>query len=231
MILSLVEYLQNICGGKMHTKMRWLLAIAIIAWVPYAQSAKPDEWEITYEKAMTETIKNVRRIDPLLFSSLAVPDDVVNKLRKLGCKIPQADKIHEPHNIINGEFGVKGQTDWAAICSKEPGTSFIVVLWGGKRPCPSEITSSKDSDKEWIRQPVMSETDLIGHYPRNIEVEGYLRTIRTADTSYFLDGDHKTGIDYANEGIVESASVDSVDTNSYYCSKGKWKKWSENAGD
>lgn len=184
---------------------------------------------------MNETIKNVRRIDPLSFSPLSVPDWVVNRLKGQGCKIPQAASIHELHNIINGEFGIKGQTDWAALCSRETGTSFILVLWGDKSPCPSEILTSKDSDKNWIRFPVMNETSPPTYYQRDKATEGYLRVIRKVSQNYFSNEEHgaptKKGNKFTNEGIVESASIDSVDTNSYYCMNGNWNKWGEDEGD
>jgi len=184
---------------------------------------------------MIDTIKNVKRISPLLFSPLTVPDEIVNKLNTMGCKVPQAATIHEPHNIINGEFAISGQTDWAAVCSKETGTSFIIVLWGGKSPCSSIIDSSKDPDNVWIRFPVMNETYKPNYFKRDRELEGYLRNIRKVSSEYFTDGENssteKNRKKFTNEGVVEFFSIDEVDTNSYYCIGGKWLKIRENEGD
>jgi hypothetical protein len=219
----------------MRIKIRWLFAAVMMILMAHAQGAAPDEWEVAHEKAMNETIQNVRRIDPLSFSPLLVPDWIVNKLKEQGCKIPQAASIHEPHNIINGEFGISGQTDWAALCSRETGSSFILVLWGDKSPCPSEILTSRDSDKNWIRFPVMNETSAPTFHQRDKKTEGYLRVIRKVSEKYFSNKAQGTatrnGDKFTNEGIVESASIDSVDTNSYYCMNGNWNKWSEDEGD
>lgn len=72
-----------------------------------------------------------------------VPSNVVIELKKLGCLIPQGILDHT--NVIEGEFAIPGQKDWAALCSTK-GSSHIHIFWGGPNTCPSVIAERPDKD-------------------------------------------------------------------------------------
>jgi hypothetical protein len=90
--------------------------------------AGADEWG--------EAAKQIVYIAPAKFPGL--PKDIVQKLTERNCKIPQSPEIQEPHNVVKGEFAKPGQTDWAALCSKD-GKSSVLIFWGGSAPCPAEL--------------------------------------------------------------------------------------------
>lgn len=83
--------------------------------------------------------QGVRMVAPHAFTPLtgAVRDSFVAKR----CLVPQAEGVNVPrdlHNMISGDFAARGQTDWAALCSRAD-SSRIVVIWGGPARCPSEL--------------------------------------------------------------------------------------------
>jgi hypothetical protein len=71
-----------------------------------------------------------------------VPQIVRDQLEQRHCLIPQDPQTKELHNIVQGEFAHKGQTDWAAYCSVE-GQSQVVVIWGGPSRCVGEPFGSE----------------------------------------------------------------------------------------
>lgn len=90
----------------------------------------------------TEADRAVTRLSPTAFHQL--PRQVVRKLLSLGCTIPQAKEILEPHNVIRGKFQRSNQTDWAVLCSRKR-TSSILIFWKGSAGWFSEIAKARDS--------------------------------------------------------------------------------------
>jgi len=83
------------------------------------------------------------RLPPAAFREL--PKSLVRELEKLGCTIPQASGVTEPHNVIKGEFAETGKTDWAVLCSKDR-ASTVLVFWNGKKRNPGQIAWRQDGD-------------------------------------------------------------------------------------
>ena len=72
-----------------------------------------------------------------------LPSNIVMELKKLDCLIPQGILDHT--NAIEGEFAIKGQKDWAVLCSIN-GKSSIHIFWGGSKKCPSVIAERWDEE-------------------------------------------------------------------------------------
>ena len=96
----------------------------------------------TWGKAVQPRHEPVR-LSPAAFREL--PKGLVRELQKLKCTIPQASGVAEQHNVIQGEFAKRGQTDWAVLCSKD-GESTVLVFWNGSRRNPARIARSEDGD-------------------------------------------------------------------------------------
>jgi hypothetical protein len=73
-----------------------------------------------------------RYIAPETF--VEAPARVVAELKARGCMIPQASD-GKAHNVIRGEFIVRGQVDWAALCSRQ-GKSSILLISDHEKKCP-----------------------------------------------------------------------------------------------
>lgn len=95
---------------------------------------------ISQHKATTPD-SAISRLPPSAFSQL--PENIVEYLHHKGCTIPQSYMRSEPHNVISGEFARRGQTDWAALCSRN-GQSSVIVFWGGSTRSFSEIAKALD---------------------------------------------------------------------------------------
>jgi hypothetical protein len=171
-----------------------LISMSLLA---AAQIASADEWG--------DADRKIRRVDSAEFRQL--PIEIIQELKKRGCTIPQSYVSEKLHNVINGEFAKKGQKDWAVLCSRDH-SSFVLIFWGGDRPCPSEILQSKD--RGWLQ----GTGDGIG----------YSRVISTVGKN-FIDSHFEAyggpipptilheGI---NEAFIEKAST------VHYCHNGKW---------
>jgi hypothetical protein len=72
-----------------------------------------------------------------------LPTNIIVELKKLDCVIPQGILDHT--NAIDGEFAIKGQKDWAVLCSTN-GKAHIHIFWGGPEKCPSFIAERSDED-------------------------------------------------------------------------------------
>lgn len=146
----------------------------------------------------------IKRLPP---NAYKIPTELLTELQQQGCTIPQADLQGGPNNVIKGQFAKKGQTDWAALCSKE-GFSSILIHWGGAANCPSEIGRAEDSG-----------------YLQGIgdgEV-GFSRQIRVVNQKAILsygryNGDKLPAI--THQGI-EDAFLDKA-SGILYCHEGQW---------
>jgi hypothetical protein len=60
-----------------------------------------------------------------------LPRNIVQELQRRDCTIPQVAGFNKRQNVIHGEFGKPGQTDWAVLCAKA-GFVELYVLWNGR---------------------------------------------------------------------------------------------------
>ena len=81
------------------------------------------------------------RLPPTEFSEL--PGTVVRELQRRGCTIPQEAYTKKRHNVIKGEFGKPGQSDWAVLSSVK-GVSSILVFWNGSEKNPATVAPLED---------------------------------------------------------------------------------------
>ena len=88
-----------------------------------------------------EAEKEIKLLEPFSFKQL--PKPIVKKLETRGCKIPQVYAFEKPHNIIQGQFAKKGQSDWAVLCSVNS-ASTLLIFWGGPTQCTSEMEKEKN---------------------------------------------------------------------------------------
>jgi hypothetical protein len=96
----------------------------------------------SYSTALSEEKKGIY-INPGQVKG--VPANIALELKKLNCQIPQGILDHT--NAIEGEFVIKGQKDWAVLCSTK-GKSHIHIFWGGPKRCPTVI--AERSDEEYL---------------------------------------------------------------------------------
>jgi hypothetical protein len=111
------------------------------------------------------------RLPPSAFREL--PRSLIRELQRLGCTIPQASGVTEPHNVIRGEFAKTGQTDWAVLCSKDR-ASTLLVFWNGSKRNPSRIARAEDGDVFTRRITAVGRTDIVerGLKPGPIDHQG-----------------------------------------------------------
>ena len=127
--------------------------------------------------------------------------------------IPQPDsvfKFDKLHNIVSGEFGKVGQTDWVVVCSRN-GRSEILVIWGGQEHCHSVVEEEYPDSAQtqgWGSHGMVY-SRIISSFPAPVErlfkMDEGLPEKRTHDAinDYFMD---KGG-------------------SSVYCHEGKWVRF------
>lgn len=84
----------------------------------------------------------IKRLPPSAFSVL--PRAVSSYLTRRKCTIPQSDYFEQKHNVIRGQFMIRGRMDWAILCSRN-GTSTILIFAPGRTKPVAEIASGEDS--------------------------------------------------------------------------------------
>ena len=150
---------------------------------------------------------NIERLTPVAFPQL--PKNLMKNLQARGCTIPQAGFKPKPNNVISGDFAKRGQTDWAALCSRG-GESSILVFWGGSVKSPAELAKAPD-DAYWLGN------DRDGfHYYRHIMVadrDYILAHYREYGRGGFIPPINHDGID---DGFLEKGSA------VYYFHRDKW---------
>jgi len=178
-----------------------LLALHLLAAI--ALYAQQDKWELAAGP--------INRLSVSAFPSL--PPGFRDLLQKRGCLVPQSFAQETPHNVIHGEFAKKGQTDWAALCSRD-GKSSVMVSWGGAASCPSELAQGDD-----VHSLTATAAGVI-RFARHLGSvdEGFIRTHYEAYGGVAPPAviDH-SGIDYR---FLEKGSV------VFYCHRGKWLRLS-----
>lgn len=189
--------------------MRLLLLLPLLlAAAP--QRFTPEEWRQLMENA------KIIRLSPMEFEE--VPPNIQKELSDMGCTIPQVDVPGDrgPHNLISGEFAVKGQTDWAAMCSVA-GISKVVVLWGGPERCPQFGKAAPDKERtQYMGEEYgMRFDEIISTYPADA------KALHETDPEIYGDAadaklPKKRSHDAINRYIQDKAGV------SYYCHEGEW---------
>ncbi len=154
--------------------------------------------------AFAETPKDVYA-SPDQFKEL--PEQVKSQMKKLGCRVPQAP-FFESKNVVQGDFAMRGQKDWAAICSVN-GRSHIHIFWGGPAVCPAELSFSDDSSNLWVTPTGKTE------YHKGISVVGE-KYIHEHHAAYGGPTPPSITHDAINDIYFEQASV------VFYCHEGKW---------
>lgn len=135
-----------------------------------------------------------------------LPPNVVTELKRLNCMIPQG--IIDHTNAIAGEFAIRGQKDWAVLCSIN-GKSHIHIFWGGPKKC-SSVTGEESDDQYFYKE---SNGDWA--YDRGIEIVGKKFIIEHYE-AYGGPKPPPITHDAVDDMWLEKASV------VHYCHKGKW---------
>jgi hypothetical protein len=112
-----------------------LLFIGLICLNINFAGAQNNKWEVAE--------KNIKRLLPESFPQL--PQNIKSYLNKNDFTIPQSYLSEKPHNVIHGEFKMKGIKDWAVLASKN-GISTIIVFWGGSDTNFTEIAKESDTN-------------------------------------------------------------------------------------
>jgi hypothetical protein len=119
--------------------------LEITSWQIYPDYDDPDAHPPVITPAVASPVHpggSIRRLAPADFPEL--PQPFATELQQLGCTIPQSDYTGQRGNVIQGQFGAAGQTDWAVLCSRNE-ASVILVYWGGTAQCPREIHPAPDA--------------------------------------------------------------------------------------
>ena len=111
------------------------IGVLIFALLFIAEVKAQDQWIVADKKTV--------RLDPKMFSQL--PKTIISDLTRRRCTIPQSYIQPGSHNVIKGEFKIKGQKDWAVLCSRK-GVSSILIYWNGSIKNASSIASAEDKD-------------------------------------------------------------------------------------
>jgi hypothetical protein len=137
-----------------------------------------------------------------------IPNNIVTELKKLNCLIPQGILDHT--NAIEGEFAIKGQKDWAVLCSIN-GISHIHIFWGGIKKCSSVIAEMPDEMYFYEQSSGVWEYDRgLGKVGEEFIIEHY--------EAYGGPKPPPITHDAIDDRWLEKASV------VHYCHQGKWLK-------
>ena len=137
-----------------------------------------------------------------------LPSNIVTELKKMGCLIPQGILDHT--NAIEGEFAIKGQKDWAVLCSIK-GKSHIHIFWGGSIRCPSIIAERSDQENLYEQSRGVWEYDRgLGKVGEKFIMEHY--------EAYGGPKPPPITHDAIDDRWLEKASV------VHYCHEGNWIK-------
>jgi hypothetical protein len=137
-----------------------------------------------------------------------LPTDVAKELNKLNCLIPQ--RILDHTNAVEGEFAIKGQKDWAVLCSIN-GKSHIHIIWGGPKKCSSVIAErSDDNDLDKESNGDLEYNRGIGKVGKKFIIEHY--------EAYGGSKPPPITHDAIDDIWLEKASI------VHYCHKGNWIK-------
>lgn len=74
-----------------------------------------------------------------------VPTAIAKDIAARGCRIPQVAGIPKLHNVITGEFKMRGQKDWAVLCLTANHESRVIVYWNGMPAAPYQFASMDET--------------------------------------------------------------------------------------
>jgi hypothetical protein len=180
------------------------LRLVIIFLLCWAVAGLALAQEIDWDKAAL----GIKRLSPQAFP--AAPAPVRAALERMGCTIPQDVTARSPHNVITGSFAKPGQTDWAALCSRNSESS-IIVFWGGS-PTSTSILGKPAKDRDWL-QGEGHGTAAYSHYiaPASVkEIKEYM--------ARSVDIDDKPAPPITHDGIEEGSEKGAA----IYYYHGKW---------
>lgn len=165
----------------------------------------------------------INRLSPYDFAE--VPIEVREMLVEMGCTIPQIPDDwpgEKPMNVISGEFAVKGQDDWAALCSRDGG-SAIIVLWGGDVNCPS-VAEAPRPDRGYLQT---GGPPIVDGYATGVIFSRAISTIppdipalHTIDEVYRMKGDERLP-DVRTHDAINDYFLGKAGS-ALYCHDGKW---------
>jgi len=133
----------------------------VISVLAFSQIPNQAEWE--------EANRKVLRLEATSFPQL--PDSIKNYLIQNGFKIPQAQDLKKPHNVIKGQFIKAGQFDWSVLASKNFQSAILIFPDGST---DGVIQLAKNEDKNYLQ--VLSSGTI-----------GFSRLIDPANKEYILD--------------------------------------------
>lgn len=176
-------------------------AFTLLLFTTLSPSSTSDPWD--------RAVHEIRRLPPAAFSAI-LSRSMLKELESQGCTIPQSYSSRRPHNVIQGRFAHSAQVDRAVLCSRAE-ASRIVVFWGGRARCASEIAAAPDKDALQVVEP-----------GRIL----YSRRIAVATREYIVSRNSPRGesglphIDHEgiNDLFIGKASV------VHYCERGKWMR-------
>jgi hypothetical protein len=133
--------LQQIEGHAREHALRAIVILQLIGYILVLSAAHAWAQWIPSDRERDKAANEIRRLPPSAFTIL--PRAIIEDLNRRQCTIPQIDGDAEPHNVIKGSFTGKGQTDWAALCSRG-GESSILVFKGGSTRDISQLANEPD---------------------------------------------------------------------------------------
>jgi hypothetical protein len=149
----------------------------------------------------------VSRVPRLFIDRFSVlPPSVRDAFSQMNCQVPQAT-LAAPANVIQGEFAVRGQRDWAALCSDGTWTELRIV-WGGPEGCEDRLAVTPDVET------LVPTAPSVYAYARRIESasEAQLRRMATRHGVALPPGPEHDAI----EDTVDGAML------TWYCAGGDW---------
>jgi hypothetical protein len=181
---------------------------ATVCLALFSVTLEPIFAQLPNDQRKFEAERRIVRLPPTAFPAL--PGHMVTELQRRGCSIPQEAYTRKPNNVIKGEFGKPGQTDWAVLCSIK-GVSSILVFWNGTDKNPASIA------------PLEDRIFLQGITANDI---GFSRGIAPVGKEFIMrhyqayGGNKPPPIDHRgiNDAFIEKASV------TWYFYGGKWLK-------
>lgn len=139
---------------------------------------------------------------------VVLPPTVREAFTAMNCQVPQPSLTAGPRNVVQGEYGAKGQRDWAALCSNGTVTE-IRIVWGGPVRCEDRLAMRQDSDT------------IVQSAPG---VYAYSRSIATASVEQvnrlFTRFPAKLSETPAHDGIEDT--IDRVSL-AHYCAGSHWQ--------
>lgn len=132
-----------LCCDIRETVVRRYRLVALTALVFLTAGNDPAKPSQELMEKFKEADLKVTRLPPSAFTEL--PTDIRRELERRGCTVPQVWEDKKPHNVINGEFTRKGQTDWAVLCSLNRVSTILIFRIASGRD-PSELARESDID-------------------------------------------------------------------------------------